>query len=99
MGFEDLSPDFQEKIKACKTEEELRELAKSVGANLSDDQLDGMAGGVCKKDCTLDGAICRVDQNCTMKNNSCPIKDACPDFFSCIPKYCSNFSDPNPKPE
>ena len=96
MKLEDLSPELQEKLKACKTEEELRELAEAVGSSLSDEQLESVAGGACKKDCPMDGAICRVDTNCTMKSSGCPVKDTCPDFLSCIPKYCTNLSNPTP---
>ena len=45
MNFEDLTPEQQEKARACKTAEELVELAKSEGCKLSDDELDGISGG------------------------------------------------------
>ena len=46
MNFEDLKdPGFQEKLKAAKTPAELVALAKEEGIELSDDQLDQIAGG------------------------------------------------------
>ena len=101
MSFEELSPELQAKARACKTKEELMALAESVGAHLSDDELKSIAGGICKKDCPGDGAICWVDTICITKG-SCPAKNVCPDLcidlcqdlLSCIPKYCTNLFDP-----
>lgn len=45
MNFEDLSPELQEKVKACKTAEELFALAKEEGVELTEDQLETIAGG------------------------------------------------------
>ena len=46
MNFEDLkNPELQEKLKACKSAEELTALAKEVGVELSDDELDAVSGG------------------------------------------------------
>ena len=45
MEFTDLTPEQQEKAKACKTPEELLELARAEGVELSDEQLEGVAGG------------------------------------------------------
>lgn len=45
MNFEDLTPEQQEKARACKTPEEMLELAKAAGYELSDAELDGIAGG------------------------------------------------------
>ena len=47
MKFEELSPELQEKAKACKTPEEILDLAKEEGYELSDAELDGVAGGWC----------------------------------------------------
>ena len=44
--FEGLSDDLKEKATACKTAEELMELAKSEGIELTDEQLDTISGGV-----------------------------------------------------
>ena len=45
MNFEDLTPEQQEKARACKTKEELAALAEEEGFQLSDDELEGIAGG------------------------------------------------------
>lgn len=46
MGFNDLKdPELQEKLKACQSAEELMALAAETGVELSDDELDGIAGG------------------------------------------------------
>ena len=45
MEFKDLTPEQQEKARACKTPEEMLELAKAAGYELSDAELDGIAGG------------------------------------------------------
>ena len=49
MKLEDLSPELQEKIESCETVEELTNLAEAEGIELSDEDLDGIAGGVSKK--------------------------------------------------
>lgn len=45
MNFEELTPDQQAKARACSTPEELLALAKTEGYELSDEELDGIAGG------------------------------------------------------
>lgn len=45
MNYDDLAPEQMEKAKACKTVDELLELAKAEGIELSDAELEGMAGG------------------------------------------------------
>ena len=46
MNFEDLkNPELQEKLKACETTEDLVALAKEEGMELSDEQLESLAGG------------------------------------------------------
>ena len=53
MKFEELSPKLQEKAKACKTPGEILDLAKEEGYELSDAELEGIAGGdhwACKCD-------------------------------------------------
>ena len=45
MKFEDLkNPEFQEKLKNAQTPEELVALAKAEGVELSDEQLEAIAG-------------------------------------------------------
>ena len=52
MKHEDLTPDQQEKLRACKTPEELLELAKQEGYALSDEELEGISGGSwCPTEC------------------------------------------------
>lgn len=45
MEFKDLTPEQQEKARACKSAEELIALAKQEGCELSDDELAAIAGG------------------------------------------------------
>ena len=45
MENKDLTPDQLEKALACKTPEELLELAKSEGYELSEDELSAISGG------------------------------------------------------
>ncbi len=45
MNYEDLSPELKEKAKACKTPEDILALAKEEGYTLSEEELDGLAGG------------------------------------------------------
>ena len=54
MKFEELSQEQQEKAKACKTPEELLELAKEEGYELSENDLKAISGGTswsCIPDC------------------------------------------------
>lgn len=45
MEFTDLTPEQQEKARACTSAEELVALAKQEGYELSDDDLTAIAGG------------------------------------------------------
>ena len=45
MKFEDLTPEQQERAKACKTPEEILALAKEVGYELSEEEIDTISGG------------------------------------------------------
>ena len=45
MKFEDLTPEQQEKAKACKTPEDVMALAKEIGYDLSEDELAALSGG------------------------------------------------------
>ena len=46
MRFEELTPEQQEKAKACKTPEDVLALAKAEGYELSDKELDDISGGL-----------------------------------------------------
>ena len=50
MKFEDLTPEQQEKAKACKTPEEVFALAKEMGYELSEEEIDAISGGIEKSD-------------------------------------------------
>jgi predicted ribosomally synthesized peptide with nif11-like leader len=41
-----LTPEQQEKAKACKTPEDVMALAKEVGYDLSEDELAALSGGI-----------------------------------------------------
>ena len=46
MNFEDLkNPELQEKLKACKSTDELIEFVKTEGVDLTDEQLRSVFGG------------------------------------------------------
>lgn len=45
MNFEDLTPEQQEKMRACKTTEDILALAKEAGCELSDEELEAVSGG------------------------------------------------------
>ena len=44
--FDGLSDDLKKKATECKTAEELMELAKSEGIELSDEQMNAISGGI-----------------------------------------------------
>ena len=54
----DISPELREKAAACKTPDELLELARQEGYELSDEELSGISGGdwscwtVCGQQCS-----------------------------------------------
>ena len=61
MNYEDLSPELKEKAKACANAAELVELAKSEGIQLSDKELEAVAGGESRWDEIVgcDGDVCK----------------------------------------
>ena len=75
MNFKDLAPELQEKLKAAKTIEELAELAKAEGVDLSEDQLKAVSGGMnpdsgnrCRSFCFADApqpCVCYDDYTTT----------------------------------
>ena len=58
MNFDNITPEQQERAKACKTTEELVALAEAEGIDLSDEQLEAVSGGdewICDdKECVCD---------------------------------------------
>ena len=55
MNFEDLAPELLEKAKACTSADELLELAKSEGVELTEEQLEAVnGGGIWDWDCVTD---------------------------------------------
>ena len=42
-----LTPEQAEKVKACKSQDELLALAKAEGIELTDEQLEAVSGGMC----------------------------------------------------
>jgi len=46
MKFSDLTPEQQEKARACKTPEDMLALAKAEGYELSDEDLEAVSGGI-----------------------------------------------------
>jgi len=46
MSKDKLTPELLDKLKACKTAEDLAELAKNEGIGLDDDMLEALSGGV-----------------------------------------------------
>ena len=46
MRLEDLTPEQKDKVKACKTPEEILALAKEEGYELSDEELNAVSGGL-----------------------------------------------------
>ena len=45
MNVNDLSPELRKRALECKSREELAELAKNEGVELSDEQLESLSGG------------------------------------------------------
>ena len=45
MNNKDLSPELKDRARACRTPEELLELAKEEGVELTSGELDGVASG------------------------------------------------------
>ena len=67
MNFSNLTPEMQSKARACKTIDELTELAKEEGFVLTDEMLEGIDGGIGEADAIAGITICRVDNSCITK--------------------------------
>ena len=50
----DLSPELREKARACETPEEMLALAKAEGYKLSEEEMEGIAGGWSGSGCSHD---------------------------------------------
>ena len=88
MDFEDLSPELKERLRACKTIDELIAFAKEEGFELTNEALEGISGGICKRDCPWLGAVCINDVDCKTDTGcsglfSCPQFSECPELFGC----------------
>jgi predicted ribosomally synthesized peptide with nif11-like leader len=57
MDFKDLSPELREKARKCKTPQEILNLARDEGYELSEDDLNAISGGV-------DWTLWCSDQSC-----------------------------------
>ena len=60
MDYENISPELKEKALACKSTEELVALAKSEGIELSEEQLESIAGGSWYDGDRCDDYTCQV---------------------------------------
>lgn len=69
MGYKDLTPEQREMAKNCNTPEELLDLSRKIGYDLSDEELDALNGGAnsswscwaneCPPDCRANcGQVC-----------------------------------------
>ena len=57
MNYDDLSPELKERVRACKSTEELLSLAQDEGLELSDEELQAVSGGFSW--CARDGSGCQ----------------------------------------
>ena len=78
MNFHEISPEMKAKAMECKPPEEILELAKETGFELSDEELAAVTGG------DGDNSWC-LDEYCS--SISC-FKDQCSDL--CTPLYGSD---------
>ncbi|MBP3893840.1 MAG: Nif11-like leader peptide family natural product precursor [Atopobiaceae bacterium] len=75
MQFEDLTPEQREKLSTCTTKEELIELAKTEGYELSEDALVAITGG--DRECLrYEGK--RVHRECGEYVNPFPLRECQP---------------------
>ena len=62
MNFDDLSPEVKEKALACTSTDQLVELAKAEGIELTDEALDSISGGSSWR-CA---SVCPQNADCVM---------------------------------
>ena len=63
MDIKDVPEDIRKRAEACKTPEELLELAKEEGYELSDEDLEAVSGG--------DRGVWVTKDNCTLCRDAC----------------------------
>ena len=73
------------KVKSCKNQQELLELAKSEGIELNDEQLSAVNGGVCTSTPTFVCPVCG-SKDITYSHNENSIAE----WYSCKCKKCSH---------
>lgn len=56
MDFANIPEEIKKKVLECKSAEEMADLAKDAGVNLSDEELESIAGGFSW--CARDGSGC-----------------------------------------
>ena len=66
MDFKDLTSEQIEAAKACKTKEELIELAEKTGFDLTDEQIDSVSGGVNWKRTECSSDLCEAHDSCSI---------------------------------
>lgn len=59
MGYENLTPEQLKEAKTCTTREEFEAIAKKLGHELSEEELDAIAGGFIRY------------PNCSQKSDNC----------------------------
>ena len=62
MNFEDLTEEQKAKALACTSPEEFLSLAREEGYELTDEQLEGVAGGWGSSDCSSYTTYCNFDK-------------------------------------
>ena len=86
MNYDNLTPEMKEQARACKSMEELAELANAIGTKLSEDELGAIAGGVQADTCTKD-YLCPLDAT----RIPCPLQ-GCATFFEDLIKNCTELA-------
>lgn len=76
MELSNLSPELQQKVRECTSIEELSELCASENIKLSEDELEGLAGGF--EPLNPDNFPCPKKALCPLH---CPIFTPCNDKF------------------
>lgn len=88
MDFNDLPPELKEKARTCSSEEELAELVKAIGVELSDNEVTAVAGG-------MDACVKDVGCSHYVTLKPCPSKIICLDLFDCLTQSCTDFNPVN----